>query len=181
GWHCINIDPTPGSKRIFDKVRPRDTNLQLAVSQTDGQGYFYMVGQQPSVWNTLDRDAAASVAQKTGMEAKTIVIEQRRLETILDCHLKGRSFELLAIDAEGYDIEILKSNNFARFAPRVILIEVFLPSLEAIAASEVYAYLTRAGYTLYSWLNPNLMFVRNDSLDWEDASQIQLLPAGQLA
>ena len=82
----------------------------------------------------------------------------------LDRHINGRSFELLTIDAEGYDIQILRSNNFTRYAPRIILIEVHLDSFASIESSDVFVFLKSAGYPLYSWINPTLMFVRNDSL-----------------
>ena len=32
GWSGINIDPQPGVKSLFDKMRPRDINLELAIS-----------------------------------------------------------------------------------------------------------------------------------------------------
>lgn len=31
GWKGINIDVTPGSIKLFNQLRPRDTNLELGV------------------------------------------------------------------------------------------------------------------------------------------------------
>ena len=35
GWRGINIEPTPGRIRMFERVCPRDTNLALAISDRD--------------------------------------------------------------------------------------------------------------------------------------------------
>ena len=40
GWRGINIDATPGSMREFEKYRPADINLEVAVSQTPGEFCF---------------------------------------------------------------------------------------------------------------------------------------------
>ncbi len=122
GWRGINIDPTPGSMRLFDKVRPRDTNLEVAIATVEGAGSFFLFGT-PSVWNTMDSAAAELATKKTGITPQKIEVKLRRLETILDEHLKEQHFEILSIDAEGYDLEILQSNNFEKYAPRLILVE----------------------------------------------------------
>jgi FkbM family methyltransferase len=163
GWHSINIDPTPGSMRIFDKVRSRDTNLEVAIGPSDGAGTFYLFGI-PSVWNTMDAEAAERATQATRITPRKIEIQIRRLATILDEHLGGRSFELLSIDAEGLDIEILKSNDFTKYPPRLILIETNDVDVNRLASHPVVVYLAGFGYHLHSWINPNLLFVRGDSL-----------------
>src|SRR3989344_8600628 len=33
GWHGINIEPTPKSKKLFDRLRDRDINLQVAAGK----------------------------------------------------------------------------------------------------------------------------------------------------
>ena len=162
GWRTINIDPTPGSMAAFDKVRPRDINLELAVGPDPGEVTFYVFGQ-PSVWNTMDVEAARQRQAQSGKAPREVPTRVRRLDDLLDEHLKG-PFELLSIDAEGYDLEILQSNDFSRFAPRLILIEVHDIDLERLAAHPVVTYLAGFGYRLFAWLNPNLLFVRADSL-----------------
>lgn len=162
GWTTINVDPTPGSKRLFDAVRPRDINVQLAISQNEGESSLFVFGE-PSVWNTLDPDAAAIAEAATGVVPRKVAIQVRRLDSILREHIRNHSFEILSIDAEGLDIEILQSNNFQEFRPRVILIETLALSLHNIASHPVTVFLEDAGYELFSWINPNLMFVRRDS------------------
>ena len=163
GWHSINIDPTPGSMRLFNKVRPRDTNLEVAIGPEDQTGRFFLFGT-PSVWNTMDPEAAGRAIHASGITPQEIAVRICRLETVLDEHLGNRSFELLSIDAEGYDIEILKSCDFAKYAPRLILVETHQVSLKNLADHPVTVYLATFNYELHSWINPNLLFVRQDSI-----------------
>jgi FkbM family methyltransferase len=174
GWHIINIDPSPGSMRLFSKVRPRDTNLELAIGDEDGSGPFYLFNAA-SVWNTKDAEAARRATSATGVMPRQIEVQFRRLETVLDEHLKGRAFEILFIDAEGLDIEILKSNNFTKYRPRLILIEVHEVSTTQLAKHPVVLYLSDFDYHLHSWINPNLLFVRGDSLlEYRDGAAFPL-------
>lgn len=168
GWRCVNIDPTPGSKRLFDQVRPRDTNLEIAIAEVEGEATFYLFGA-PSVWNTLDASAARHASEITGQTPAKQSVPARRLESVLDEYRAGKPFEILVIDAEGLDIEILRSNDFDRHRPRVILIEVHHLTAETLHTHAVHAHLSALGYRLHSWINPNLLFVREDSWLGDDA------------
>ena len=163
GWHGINIDPTPGSMRVFKKVRPHDTNLELAVAPSNGTGVFYLFGT-PSVWNTMDAESAARAEATLGVKPRQVETQFRRLDSILDEHLRGRPLEILSIDAEGFDIEILQSNDFSRYRPRLILIEVHNVTADDLGTHPIVSYLREQDYHLHSWINPNLLFVRGDSL-----------------
>jgi FkbM family methyltransferase len=162
-WHGINIDPTPGFKRSFDKLRPGDLNLEIGIAPEAGPATFFLFGR-PSVWNTLDAKSAETASEATGTIPQNVSVNLERLDSVLDRHLNGASLELLLIDAEGYDMEILLSNDFRRFRPRVILIEVMDITAETLVSSPVIKYLCNFGYQLHSWINPNLMLVREDSL-----------------
>lgn len=164
GWHCINIDPTPGSMRIFNRTRPHDTNLELAIGAKNGSSTFYMFDDGPSVWNTLDAASARLTSRMIGVNPRQIEIQVRRLESILDAHLGEMPFEILSIDAEGLDLEILESNNFLKYRPRVILIEAHNISAKTLSGHPIIGFLSGIGYHLLSWINPNLLFIRDDSL-----------------
>ena len=41
GWRGINIDPMPGSKKIFDDRRPRDINIEVGISDRPGVERYY--------------------------------------------------------------------------------------------------------------------------------------------
>src|SRR4051812_23180628 len=39
GWRGINIDPRSGTRALFDRIRPRDINLELAVGASGARAY----------------------------------------------------------------------------------------------------------------------------------------------
>jgi hypothetical protein len=59
---------------------------------------------------------------------------------------------------------VLRSNDFQRYRPRVVLIEVNDFNPIDIQQSEVIKFLNEQDYMLFSWINPNLMFIRSDSI-----------------
>jgi hypothetical protein len=70
------------------------------------------------------------------------------LAEILNAHLPdGRSIDFLTVDAEGLDLEVLCSNDWARFRPKVVVVED--PDaliLDDLGRSEVANYLRERGY-----------------------------------
>ncbi|MFN2202562.1 MAG: FkbM family methyltransferase, partial [Caldilineaceae bacterium] len=123
GWRGINIDATPGAMSLFNKQRSRDTNLEIAVSSEPQNLTFYMFNE-PAV-NTFDSDLAEERRQpgKYVMVGQ-VTIATRRLDDILDEYLPpGQQIDILAIDVEGYDMQVLLSNDWKRYRPSLVLIE----------------------------------------------------------
>ncbi|NBR70655.1 MAG: hypothetical protein EBT75_00930 [Proteobacteria bacterium] len=42
GWRGINIEPTPGAKKLFDLHRPEDLNLEVAVGRKTAKASFHV-------------------------------------------------------------------------------------------------------------------------------------------
>src|SRR5215212_4407155 len=55
GWRGINVEARPGSKALFDRVRPRDTNVEVGVSDERGELTYYFVGED-STMNSFSRE-----------------------------------------------------------------------------------------------------------------------------
>ena len=45
GWQVINIDALPGSTRVFQKLRPRDINLEITISEKEQNLTYYMFNE----------------------------------------------------------------------------------------------------------------------------------------
>ena len=62
GWEGINIDISDFSIKLFDRLRPNDTNLNIAVSKTNG--YVEMFYQKKlSQLHTIKKEIANNVFQ----------------------------------------------------------------------------------------------------------------------
>lgn len=119
GWHGINLEPVPEALAELVRARPRDLNLPYAVSDTPGHFEFVSNGlfsgfagpQYP--WTDPARDPS-----------RTIRVEARRLDDLLDEYLPARQhIDLLCVDCEGYDFEVLRSNDWDRYRSSVVLVE----------------------------------------------------------
>src|SRR5690348_3121185 len=51
GWRGINIDATPSSMQAFKRVRPRDTNIETAISNKDEELILHLYSNP--VYNAL--------------------------------------------------------------------------------------------------------------------------------
>jgi len=70
------------------------------------------------------------------------------LSEIFDEFLKGRNIDVLDIDTEGIDIQVLKSNNWEKYKPSVILVEDQDEDVENLENLETYKFLKPLGYRL---------------------------------
>jgi FkbM family methyltransferase len=122
GWRGINVDPIPGTMQHFNKVRPNDINLELAVGN-EGEEIYYMFDEP--AYNTLDKNIAESLIESgiTNLDTKKI-IRKHSLSDVLDRHMPpGMKIDFLTVDAEGMDVEILESNNWDKYKPTYVCAE----------------------------------------------------------
>lgn len=119
GWRGINIEPRPHSKKLFDRVRPLDVNLELGIAEQPGQQHYYVFGE--STLNQFDFAGAANTPAKF---TEIVKIRVERLSTILEHHIeKNRTIDFITIDTEGAEYQVLKSMNWRDFDIKVVLIE----------------------------------------------------------
>ncbi|NII81001.1 FkbM family methyltransferase [Pedobacter riviphilus] len=149
-WTGINIDPMPGSMAVFNRHRPKDINLEMGVSAVKQQ-LTYFIFNEPAL-NTFSPEKVKEYSQA----ARYHVIAEKKIETwpladILDEYLaKDTTIDFLTIDAEGLDLEVLRSNNWNKYKPEYVLaesppFEVFQPE-----SSELYQFMQQIGYSLFA-------------------------------
>lgn len=165
GWRGISIDASAGTTELFDRVRPRDTNLELAVSDVEGEVTFFSSGYGGrSVFNTIDPEQAEKYRSSGRVRPqKATTVSARRLEHILDEHLPpGQEISFLDVDVEGHDLAVLRSNDWTRYRPIVVVVESHLPTIDEVVQDATYAFLAGQGYELQSWVRPNMIFRRQE-------------------
>lgn len=149
GWRGINIDAWPGSMADFRRIRPEDTNLEMGVAGTKGKLKFH-VFNDPAM-NTFDPETARKVCADPRFRIeREVEVETDTLASILSRHAPGgQGVDLLNLDAEGRDLEILKSNDWSRFSPLWILVENHECDMRELLGGEMNLYLESLGYHLY--------------------------------
>ncbi len=164
GWRGINIDAMPGSMELFNKLRPRDINIEKAVADKKERLTYYMFNV-PAL-NSFSKELSL---ERNGVGNYRIISEQKietsTLEEILDTYLpNGQAIDFLAIDVEGLDYKVLRSNNWGKYRPKVIVIEAGQLTCEEALADEISNCLKAKGYYLIAKTLDNLIWINDLSL-----------------
>ncbi len=150
GWRGINIEPRPGSKKLFDLLRPNDINFECAITEKTGAAPYYFNTKTPAI-STL----------KPTYFTDPITIKTTTINELLAKYLPdNQSIQLLNIDTEGYDETILKSLDFSLYAPKCICIEEFKPHAEVINSSTIYKLLIKKGYSLVFFSSHSFIYLK---------------------
>lgn len=121
GWRGINIEPSKNNYLKFKKHREDDINLNIGVASEEGKLTFFSI--IPDTLSTFSVEEAKRY-QEQGFELDSKKhIEVECLEGILDKYAENKQIDFMSIDTEGYDMEILKSNNWSKYRPKIICIE----------------------------------------------------------
>lgn len=124
GWRGINIDAMPGSMRAFNIIRPRDINLETPVSDEPCRLTYYMF-DEPAL-NGFSEDLSNLRTQSTAYKVvNRIELQTSTLADILSKNLPmSQEIDFMSIDVEGLDLQVLKSNDWNKFRPRFVLVEI---------------------------------------------------------
>jgi FkbM family methyltransferase len=122
GWHGINIEARPGSRALFDRVRPRDVNMELGISRESGEMTYYFVAED-STMNSFSREFLEHIGMLAEVK-REIPVPVEPLATVLEHELpEGQVIDFMSVDVEGHDLSVLQSNDWSRFRPRFVVVE----------------------------------------------------------
>lgn len=165
GWQGICIDPISINKKMHKVFRPRDKFLRLIVSNSLGGQHVKFYEFIPTGYSTTDEKAAKELRKKNGV----FLISTRFIQSITLASIAPRvspkDATLLSVDAEGGDLDILKSNNFKLFSPRVIICEDYNIYLEGVPSIALDNFLADYQYKLVKISGYSKIFVHLSYLD----------------
>ena len=146
GWRGINVDASYDAIAAFNKQRKRDINVNVGIGLKPGVLDYYRMSSSPM--NTFSKEFADN-AIKGGIAlidvVKVPVITMREL---LDKYLpSGQHIDFVSIDCEGLDLSILQSNDWSRYRPDYVLIEIHTGGQNwEIPNCSITKYLNAQGY-----------------------------------
>ena len=136
-WNGINIDLNPLTIELFNFSRPKDINLNYALSNKAGKKNFYFMGDF-SPLNTLDSNQLNFLKRSFNINKNQYKTKKIKVENINDILRKKKlnKIDFLNIDLEGYEYEVLKSFDFKRNQINLICIEFLLQNSLSMKKSE---------------------------------------------
>tara|TARA_Y100001958_G_C21181853_1_gene511567 strand:- start:107 stop:808 length:702 start_codon:yes stop_codon:yes gene_type:complete len=170
GWNGINIDLDKTSIDEFKKLRPKDINIQIGVSNYAGnKKVFYYHKRSPL--NTLSKQLKEFRIKKP---TKTFNLQVDTLNNIIKkSKFKNKQINLMSIDIENHEYEALQNFNFKKYKIDLIVteftnlsgkkIETYNLSISDIFKSKIYKLLIKNNYKLINWVNSDLIFANKNS------------------
>jgi FkbM family methyltransferase len=125
GWHGINIEPNKRLYELLTNDRPRDININAGISSKPGRLAFreYVIGSGLSTFSSQIKDQYSSKTSKLTDSYKDYQVKVVRLEDIFSQNAKDVLINFLKIDVEGFEYEVIESNDWKKYRPQVLCIE----------------------------------------------------------
>jgi FkbM family methyltransferase len=124
GWTGINIEPNPHFYQQLCQARPKDINLNLAVSDKVSTAQLYLI--EDTGLSTLDRTIAEQHARE-GFVYQVKTVDTQPLSDICAAHCRKKAIHFLKIDTEGFEGTVLGSLDLNCIRPWIIVVESTLP------------------------------------------------------
>lgn len=121
GWCGINVEPDFNNYKKFVKDRKRDINLNIGIAGSNRNLTFFKF--IPDTLSTFSEVEAAKYEKKGYKLAEKIQVKVRKLRDVLREYCENKAVDFISIDTEGYGLEVLKSNDWRRFRPKVMCVE----------------------------------------------------------
>ena len=142
GWKGVNIDISEDSINLFKIARPNDANLNLGISNKEGEDYYYQSGHV----NQANSFKAYKNTKKVKIKITTLDEVIKKLEI--------KKIDFLNIDVEYNDFKALQGINLESVRPKLITIEdIHTHDIFNVINSNIYKYLINKNYFLYSKTN----------------------------
>ena len=171
GWNGINIDLDRKNIDLFNISRPKDINLNYAISDNEGETDFYFYHESSPI-NTLNKKV------KEYQKAKISEIKKINTFTLNNVFKKinfDKNIDYLNIDVEGYEDKVLSGFDINKYKPSVVSVEYLdlkmkklefkNNNLDNLLNSNIYKYFNDNNYYFVNWLHSDLIFIHKDFRD----------------
>lgn len=166
GWKIVAIEPNPEfcaahrsrGHQIYEYACSDVDADDMDFFVVDSQGADYLGGsvsfESFSSLGIKDEFAELHETVKNNTLVKTVPVKVRRLDTILKEHEPEIDhIDILAIDVEGWELNVLRGLSLERYNPSVVILE------NLFKKDEYVEFMRRAGYSMWNRLEPNDVYV----------------------
>jgi hypothetical protein len=162
GWSGINIDANQHSIDQFELTRSRDINICSSIgSNAEPRKYFCFA---ESALNTFDEEIAQMYVRNGHKIDRIESLKTTKLGVLLDANVKpGTLIDLLNIDVEGLELEVIGSNDWSKYAPVVVVVEILNVTVAQAIEHEVTKAIQTYGYVLSSKLFNSCIYVKSNA------------------
>ncbi len=125
GWTGINIDLNPLSIDLFNFARPKDKNINIAISDKDDERDLYFIDEL-NTQNTLEKNQTIFLKNVHNIKDEQFIkkkVSTTRLEKILEDH-NFYEIDFMNLDIEGHELKVLETINFGKIKIKYLCVEM---------------------------------------------------------
>lgn len=155
GWKGVLVDPISTNIRLSKLLRRRDVSICSAVGEFAGEITIYQF--DPSEYTTTQREVYENLLKNENVifrgEKQVGMTTLREIFTRINIEKPL----ILSVDTEGYEIQVLRGNDWVRFKPDVICVEEWVNPVHN--RTEIRDYLENRGYKLVMYNGLSAVYV----------------------
>jgi dolichol-phosphate mannosyltransferase len=158
GWRGATVDPIRINTFLSKLLRPDDIVIRGLIGEGNKTTFYQFF---PYEYSTVSKERANSISSNSLIKAVQV---KKQIMNVLSLNevFEKLSFKkskpiFLCIDAEGYDFEVLKSLDFRKYQPDLILIE---DEVDGARAKVIRSFLSKNGYTYLESRGPSSFYSR---------------------
>lgn len=158
GWKALLVEPHP---EVFKRLSALHAKHPNAICEEVGCGAraatatFHLPKDPTGVGATACTDDNDKM-RLARSDTRQVTIQIAPLTDLLDKHRFPADIGLLSVDAEGLDYDVLLGLDFARYRPRLIIMEEYTENASQFAARN--EFLRRQGYQMVQAVGCNSLW-----------------------
>lgn len=158
GWRGIAVEPNPEMAQLFAKTRKRDVVVNMGVGEEkDVKDYYIFSDPASNTFSAKQVEINQKAAGRKLLGKKKIAVLPLR-EILEENVPKGVTIDVMSVDVEGMDLEVLHSNDWKKFRPKVVICEDMTFDFRDWKKSKVAVFLEGIGYRLVGVTPYSLIF-----------------------
>jgi len=164
GSKGVCVEPEPHLFATIKRIRKRDICLNVGIGLNDSkEADFFIFHPKYSGWNTFSREEAEYRKQSGHPYERVMKMPLKNINEILTENFSSLP-DFISIDVEGLDFDIIKSLNFEKFKPKVLVVETirFGQTAKAEKQQSLIDFICNKGYFVYADTGVNTIFCRKD-------------------
>lgn len=144
GWRGINIEPNPEFFLQYDSERPEDINLQIAISDREGEQIMNFISD--TGLSTMNSEIT-EMHHEQGYNPNPEKVNVTTLNRIFEIYIKNdEDVHFLKIDVEGLESLVISGCDWKKNRPWIVVVEATIPMSQELNHSEWETTLLQANY-----------------------------------
>lgn len=175
GWSGLCVEPNPAFVKRFRQERPRDDVLQAVISDSPEASLTLYIIPDSGLSTLVGEIADEHAAHGFAVEPLTVP-SFSLVEAVENAGLVDRDIHFAVIDTEGAELAVLRSADFTRIRPWILVIEATAPLSTRKVHESWERIVLDAGYTFCLFDGLSRFYV--DAVHHPELVEMASYPAG---